>query len=57
MKKFVRQKSNNAPDVEIDFGAAAAKIARVFEPSEYRLRIEAARVIQRNENIPLISPP
>jgi hypothetical protein len=51
MKKFVRQKSNNAPDVNIDFGAAAAKVARVFEPGEYRLRIESARVIQRNQNV------
>jgi hypothetical protein len=52
MKKFVRQKSNNAaPDVNIDFGAAAAKVARVYEPDSYRLRIESARVIQRNQNI------
>jgi hypothetical protein len=54
MKKFLRQKSNSAPDVEIDFGAAAAKIARVFEPGEYRLRIEAARVIQHNENVLIV---
>jgi hypothetical protein len=52
MKKFVRQKSNNnAPDVNIDFGAAAAKVARVFEPGEYKLRVESARVIQRNQNV------
>ena len=48
MKKFTRQKSGNAPtaDINLDFGAAAAKVARVFEPGEYRLRIESARVIQ-----------
>jgi hypothetical protein len=55
MKKFVRQKSNNvAPDVELDFGAAAAKIPRVYEPGEYRLRIESARVIQSNENVLIV---
>lgn len=52
MRKFVRQKSNNnAPDVNIDFGAAAKKVARTFEPGEYKLRVKSARVIQRNENI------
>ena len=52
MRKFVRQKSNNnTPDVELDFGAAAAKVARTFEPNEYRLKVESAHVIQRNENI------
>jgi hypothetical protein len=52
MRKFVRQKSNvGAPDVELDFGAAAAKVARTFEPNEYKLRIQSAKVIQRNENI------
>jgi hypothetical protein len=52
MKKFVRQKANNqAPDVELDFGAAAAKVARIFEPDEYKLRIESARVIGRNQNV------
>src|SRR6516165_9802829 len=52
MKKFIRQKAaNQAPDVELDFGAAAAKVARVFEPDEYKVRIESARVIQRNQNI------
>jgi hypothetical protein len=52
MKKFVRQKSNAAaPDVNIDFGAAAAKVARVFEPGEYKLRVDSARVIQRNQNV------
>jgi hypothetical protein len=47
MKKFTRQKSGNAPiaDINLDFGAAAAKVARVFEPGEYRLRIESARVV------------
>jgi hypothetical protein len=52
MKKFTRQKaSNQAPDVEIDFGAAAAKVAHVFEPGEYKLRIESASVIDNNQNI------
>jgi hypothetical protein len=51
MRKFVRQKSANAPDVNIDFGAAEAKVAHVFEPGEYKLRIDSARVIQRNQNV------
>ena len=51
MKKFTRQAANQAPDAELDFSAAAAKVARVFEPDEYKLRIESARVIQKNQNI------
>jgi hypothetical protein len=53
MKKFSRQNSGNTPtaDINLDFGAATAKRARVFEPGEYRLRIESARVIQSNKNI------
>ena len=53
MKKFVRQKlaSTAAVDVNIDFAAAAAKVARVFEPESYRLRIDSARIIVRNENV------
>jgi hypothetical protein len=52
MKKFVRQKSsNNVPDVNIDFGAAAAKVPRVFEPREYKLRLESARVIHSEQNV------
>jgi hypothetical protein len=52
MRKFVRQKANgNVPDVNLDFGAAAAKIAQLFEPDEYRIRIEAARVIPKNQNV------
>lgn len=52
MRKFVRQKSNGnaAADVELDFGAAAAKVARCFEPNEYRLRVESASVRKSNEN-------
>jgi hypothetical protein len=53
-RKFVRQsqKSNGGvPDVNIDFGAAAAKVARVFEPEDYKLRIESARVIPKNQNV------
>jgi hypothetical protein len=52
VKKFVRQKSNNASSVvNIDFGAAATKIARVFEPGEYKLRVDSARVIEKNQNV------
>jgi hypothetical protein len=53
MKEFSRQKSGNAPtaDINFDFGATTAKRARVFEPGDYRLRIESARVIQSNQNI------
>ena len=53
MRKFVRQKSklNAAVDANIDFGAAAAKVARVFEPSEYKLKVHSARVIQPNGNV------
>lgn len=55
MRKFVRQKSNNgAVDANIDFGAAAAKVARVFEPSEYRLKVQSARVIQPNGNVSVV---
>jgi hypothetical protein len=53
MKKFSRQNCGGAPTatVNLDFGAAAAKVARLFEPNEYKLRIESARVIQSNQNI------
>ena len=53
MRKFVRQKSNgnDAVDANIDFGAAAAKVARVFEPNEYKLKVQSARVIQSNQNV------
>jgi hypothetical protein len=53
MKKFTRQKPDSAPiaDVNLDFGAAAAKVARVSEPGEYRLRIESARVVSSSQNI------
>jgi hypothetical protein len=52
MKKFVRQKSsNNEPDVNIDFGAAAAKVPRVFVHGEYKLRLESARVILNKPNV------
>ena len=55
MKKFTRQ-SGNAPtaNVNLDFGAAGAKVARLFEPGEYRLRIESARIFQNKENILVI---
>ena len=53
MKKFSRQNSGDAPTavIHLDFGAAAAKAARVFETNEYKLRIESARVIQSNGNV------
>ena len=53
MKKFTRQTSGNAPiaDVNLDFGAAGAKVACLFEPGEYRLRIESARIFQNKQNI------
>lgn len=53
MKRFTRQKPSNAPtaDINLDFGAAAAKVARVFEPGEYKLRIESARIIQSRQNV------
>jgi hypothetical protein len=50
MKNFIRQKSGNA-DINPDFGAAAAKVARVFEAGNYRLRIESARVVSSNQNV------
>ena len=56
MKKFTRQTSGNAPtaDVNLDFGAAGAKVARLFEPGEYRLRIDSARIIQNNQNVSVV---
>ena len=56
MKKFTRQTSGNAPtaDVNLDFAAAGAKVARLFEPREYRLRIDSARVIQNNQNVSVV---
>ena len=56
MKKFTRQTSSNAPtaDVNLDFAAAGAKVARLFEPGEYRLRIDSARIIQNNQNVSVV---
>ena len=53
MINFKRQKSGNPPtaDINIDFGAAAAKVARVLEPGYYRLKIESALVIRNNQNV------
>ena len=52
MQKFKRQTSNSgALDVNIDFGAAATKVARTFEPGDYKLRLESARIIEKNQNI------
>jgi len=56
MRKFVRQKANNqAPNVELDFGAAATKVARIFEPDDYKLRIESARVVSTDTQNTLIA--
>jgi hypothetical protein len=49
MRKFPSQTPINAPAV-IDFGAASDQVARVLDPGVYALRIESARVIQKNEN-------
>ena len=56
MKKFTRQTSGNAPtaNVNLDFGAAGAKLARLFEPGEYRLRIDSARIIQNKQNVSVV---
>jgi hypothetical protein len=55
MRKFVRQKSNTAAsNVEIDFAAAASKIANILEPGDYNLKIEAARVVEKNQNIMVV---
>jgi hypothetical protein len=56
MKKFTRQTSGNAPTavVNLDFAAASAKVARLFEPGEYRLRIDSALIIQNNQNISVL---
>jgi hypothetical protein len=55
MRKFVRQKSSNGgtapPDVDINFGAAGAKLPKVFEPNEYRFCIQSARVLESSEII------
>jgi hypothetical protein len=52
MKKFVRQTPNNATAVEtsIDFAAASDQIAHVLNPGVYTVRIEAARVVQNDQN-------
>src|SRR5260370_42134902 len=52
MKTFVRQKPDNraAVPTNIDSGAASGQIPRVFDPEVYSLRIESARVVQRNQN-------
>jgi hypothetical protein len=49
MKKFIRQNATKAPaaDIAIDFGAASVKVARVFEPEVYRLRVKTASVFTR----------
>ncbi len=48
MKPFTRQKSPSAQpaDVNIDFGAAFAQAARVFEPDVYNLQIKAASAMK-----------
>jgi hypothetical protein len=56
MKKFFRQRFGNAPtaDVNLDFAAAGVKVARLFEPGEYRLRIDSARIIQNKQNVSVV---
>ena len=56
MKKFTRQTSGNAPpaDVNLDFAAAGAKVARLFVPGEYRLRIDSARILKTNQNVHVV---
>jgi len=56
MKKFTRQTSGKAPtaNVNLDFGAAGAKAARLFEPGEYRLRVDSARIIQNKQNVSVV---
>ena len=51
-RTFTRQKptNNGTADLTIDFGAASAQIARVLDPEVYTLRIESARLIQKNQN-------
>jgi hypothetical protein len=49
MKTFTRQTRPNT-SVAIDFGAASDQVARVFDPEVYPLRVESARVIQKNGN-------
>jgi hypothetical protein len=53
MKKFSRQKSGGSPatDFNLDFGAAAARVSRVFEPDDYKMRIESARVVRSGQNV------
>jgi hypothetical protein len=53
MRKFKREQKPNggAPDVAMDFGAAEAKVPHTFEPNGYRLRVQSAKVFQRNENV------
>jgi hypothetical protein len=51
MKKFIRPGKAAIADINLDFGAAASKVAHVYEPGEYRLRIESARVVRSGQNI------
>jgi hypothetical protein len=57
MRKFKREQKPNggARDVELDFGAASAKVAQLFEQGEYKLRIEGAKVIETKEKNILIA--
>jgi hypothetical protein len=50
MRKFVRQKSNNNTS-EVELGAAGTKVARIFDPDDYKLRNESARIIGKNGNV------
>jgi hypothetical protein len=49
MNRFTRPTAPSTRSI-IDFGAAGDRVARVLTPEVYNLRIESARVIQKNEN-------
>jgi hypothetical protein len=52
MQKFKRLTSNNGSvNANIDFGAASTKIPRIVETGDYRLKVESARIIGKNQNI------
>jgi hypothetical protein len=52
MHKFKRPTANSAtPDANIDFGAAKARVAHIFEPGDYTVRIEDVRIIGKNQNV------
>jgi hypothetical protein len=54
MRKFQRQVNGHVPDINLDFGAAEPRIGHTYEPGEYAMRVESARVIQRNNNVLIV---